>query len=498
MSLASDFGTAAGGAIVDWLLAQSSMAGQIITWPAAGNLPVGWLECDGRALSPADHPRLFAVIGTAYGGDGVDSFNLPDLRGRVPLGRSAFHAVGQQVGAESVSVTLDSANLPSHTHTATFTSGTASSTTASVAIPAYDGSTSASVAHTPSPSVTLTNAFSGTTAAKVYSTAAATTTLKPFSAPVSLPSISGTVAVSNSGSGQALNIPTLPPVLVMTYIICTGIGVTQPVGYSWHGVKTTYQSLPLPDLSAKLAADTEFSAAAAIMLASRQMPDRVNGEYAQWDFEQARQDAVNLPLAELLNQLNPSDANYSRRFADMHQMLVGSGVIVERRTVRRLAPLHDPDSSTTVYAWAAQADGLPAGSLSAPSVYGNDTGVSVSRALDNPAYGSYTFPGVGAGVGWHLQYALDSPAIWQRLELQLSASNWRPTQINISVGDLPSELVSIGDFTLSGTASGDYISATVTFNAPPAKIMKMTVIAVENPMADGYPIYNAVPYGVLL
>lgn len=135
MTLAASLGAAAGSAITDWLRAQSSMAGQIIPWPAAGNIPVGWLECDGRALSPTDYPRLFAVIGTAYGGDGVATFNLPDLRGRVPLGRSASRAAGTLVGAESVSVTLDSANLPSHSHGATFTSSTASSATASVATP---------------------------------------------------------------------------------------------------------------------------------------------------------------------------------------------------------------------------------------------------------------------------------------------------------------------------------------------------------------------------
>lgn len=498
MTLAADIGAAVGGKISDWLQSQSSIAGQIIPWPAAGNIPVGWLECDGRMLNSAEYPRLFAVIGTAYGGDGVGTFNLPDLRGRVPLGRSAFHAAGQQVGAESVSVTLDSSNLPSHTHSATFTSSTASSTTASVAIPAYDGSTNTSGAHTPSPSVTLTNAFSGTTGAKVYSTAAATTTLKPFDVSVPVPAISGSVAVGSTGTGQPLNIPTLPPSLVMTWIICTGIGITQPIGYSWHGVKTTYQSLSQADLTAKLAADAEFSSAVTIMLASGLMPDRVSDEYTRWNLGQAKHDAVNFPLTELLNRLNPMHVSYSQHFADMYKILVGSGVIVERRVIRRLAPLYNPDSSTTFYSWTSQADGLPSGSLSAPSVYRNDPSVSVSRVLDSPDYSSYTFPGSGSSIGWYLQYELDALAIWQRLDLRLSSSNWRPTQINISAGVSLATLVSIGDFTVSGTVTGDFINAIVAFNTPPAKILRATVIAVENPLADGYPIYNAVPYGVLL
>lgn len=502
MTLAADIGAAVGGKISDWLQAQSNLAGQIIPWPVAGNIPVGWLECDGRTLNSAEYPRLFAVIGTAYGGDGAaTTFNLPDLRGRVPLGRSASHAAGQQVGAESVSVTLDSANLPSHTHTATFTSSTASSTTASVAIPAYDGSTSTSGAHIPSPSTVLTNAYSGTTGARVYSSAATTTTLKPFDVSVPVPAISGSVAIGSSGAGQPLSIPTLPPAVVMTWIICTGIGITQPIGYSWHGVKTTYQSLSQADLTAKLAADAEFSSAVTIMLASGLMPDRVSDEYARWNLGQAKHDAVNFPLTELLNRLNPIHVSYSQNFADMYKILVGSGVIVERRVIRRLAPLYiyNPDSSTTFYSWASQADGLPSGSLSAPSVYGNDPSVSVSGVLDNPSdASSYTFPGSGASIGWYLQYELSSPAIWQQIDLRLSSSNWRPAQINISVGESSSSLVSVGDFTLFGTVVGDFIEATVSFSAPPEKILRVTVTAVENPAANGYPIYNAVPYGVLL
>ena len=51
MTLAADIGAVVGGKISDWLQAQSNLAGQIIPWPAAGNIPVGWLECDGRMLN---------------------------------------------------------------------------------------------------------------------------------------------------------------------------------------------------------------------------------------------------------------------------------------------------------------------------------------------------------------------------------------------------------------------------------------------------------------
>jgi microcystin-dependent protein len=47
--------------------------------------PRGWAPCDGRLLSISRHSALFSVLGTAYGGDGMTTFALPDLRGRVPL-----------------------------------------------------------------------------------------------------------------------------------------------------------------------------------------------------------------------------------------------------------------------------------------------------------------------------------------------------------------------------------------------------------------------------
>lgn len=53
---------------------------------AGEEAPWGWLVCDGRAMAISDNRELFSVIGTTYGGDGVAWFQLPDLRGRVPLG----------------------------------------------------------------------------------------------------------------------------------------------------------------------------------------------------------------------------------------------------------------------------------------------------------------------------------------------------------------------------------------------------------------------------
>lgn len=64
-----------------------------VVFSAASAADVGWVECHGQALSRKQHARLFAKLGTTYGvGDGSTTFNVPDLRGRVPVG------VGQGAG----------------------------------------------------------------------------------------------------------------------------------------------------------------------------------------------------------------------------------------------------------------------------------------------------------------------------------------------------------------------------------------------------------------
>lgn len=80
--------------------------------------PAGWLFCDGSLVSIADYDTLFNLIGTTYGGDGVSTFALPDLRGRIPLhpGRGAQSAfvLGQAGGTETVTLTQN--QIPAHAH----------------------------------------------------------------------------------------------------------------------------------------------------------------------------------------------------------------------------------------------------------------------------------------------------------------------------------------------------------------------------------------------
>ena len=84
--------------------------------------PQGWAECNGQLLQISQNSALFSLLGTTYGGDGETTFQLPDLRGRVPQHNGAGPGlpninIGQVGGAPAT--TLAIANIPSHTHAAT-------------------------------------------------------------------------------------------------------------------------------------------------------------------------------------------------------------------------------------------------------------------------------------------------------------------------------------------------------------------------------------------
>ncbi len=77
--------------------------------------PEGWALCDGQLMSISENTALFDLIGTTYGGDGRETFALPDLRGRIPIHQAGNHAVGEAGGVEKVALTVE--QIPAHTHT---------------------------------------------------------------------------------------------------------------------------------------------------------------------------------------------------------------------------------------------------------------------------------------------------------------------------------------------------------------------------------------------
>jgi microcystin-dependent protein len=104
-------------------------AGAIETY-AGATAPNGWLLCFGQAVSRTTYADLFAALSTTHGvGNGSTTFNLPDLRGRVPAGKDNMggtsasrlitNVTGGTLGAAggSESHTLSQAQMPSHTHT---------------------------------------------------------------------------------------------------------------------------------------------------------------------------------------------------------------------------------------------------------------------------------------------------------------------------------------------------------------------------------------------
>lgn len=81
--------------------------------------PRGWALCNGQTLQISTNTALYALLGTQFGGDGVRTFGLPDLRSRVPIHQGQgnglqSYAMGQFGGVESV--TLQTPQMPAHTH----------------------------------------------------------------------------------------------------------------------------------------------------------------------------------------------------------------------------------------------------------------------------------------------------------------------------------------------------------------------------------------------
>jgi microcystin-dependent protein len=81
--------------------------------------PKGWALCNGQSMSISQNQALFSLLGTTYGGDGITTFALPNLQGRVPLHQGSLtgggtYTLGQFAGVESV--TLSATQMPSHTH----------------------------------------------------------------------------------------------------------------------------------------------------------------------------------------------------------------------------------------------------------------------------------------------------------------------------------------------------------------------------------------------
>jgi len=106
----------------------------------AGNFaPSGWMFCEGQTLPISENDVLFTLIGTTYGGDGQETFNLPNLASRIPLHMGTgpdgtTYQIGEMAGVESV--TLTTQQIPSHTHPLTASGTQATFTNPASNVPA--------------------------------------------------------------------------------------------------------------------------------------------------------------------------------------------------------------------------------------------------------------------------------------------------------------------------------------------------------------------------
>lgn len=102
-------------ALVPFLLGRLVPTGAVIPY-AASAAPGGWLTCDGAAVSRTTYAKLFGVVGTTYGtGDGSTTFNVPDMQGRMPVGKGTH--VDVDVLGDSDGIATVANRRPKHKHT---------------------------------------------------------------------------------------------------------------------------------------------------------------------------------------------------------------------------------------------------------------------------------------------------------------------------------------------------------------------------------------------
>ncbi len=191
-----------------------SYIGTVLLW-TAGWVPRGWALCDGSVLNITQNPALFAILGNRFGGDGRTTFQLPDLRNRVPMGLSQVDAQPGPTGAAShpVMVTGAAAGMITANQLPPLAG------TASVQVPANNAPVAANTTDVPGPTLVRDKGMAGNGSLKVYTSDNANTNLKPFNA---------AVAVAPPGPQQALALPvatsgtmgTVQPSLTVSFIIC--------------------------------------------------------------------------------------------------------------------------------------------------------------------------------------------------------------------------------------------------------------------------------------
>lgn len=193
--------------------------GGIILWPMNWE-PEGFAVCDGRLLKIASYQALYSLIGKQFGGDGITTFALPDLRGRVPVGFNQGTTVIGQTGGSATN-TLSTDNLPSHTHTGTLSNiNMTCNASASFTMPAT--SAVGNISKPDNNSCLAQSTKVGATSVNIYnnSTNGINDVQLPGGTVALTGNIEGTADVVNSNTGNGTQINNMQPYVALNYIIC--------------------------------------------------------------------------------------------------------------------------------------------------------------------------------------------------------------------------------------------------------------------------------------
>jgi microcystin-dependent protein len=129
--------------------------GEIRTF-SFGWAPKGWVRCDGSLLSIQQFAALFALLGTAFGGDGKTTFAVPDLRGRTPVSPYPQQNLNQGNNGGLEQVTLNQTQIPQHSHGVSAALAIADRSGIGATTPSYLGTTSNGSCYAPAAGATLT------------------------------------------------------------------------------------------------------------------------------------------------------------------------------------------------------------------------------------------------------------------------------------------------------------------------------------------------------
>src|SRR5579871_849814 len=170
--------------------------------------PRGWQLCNGQLIAIQQNTALFSLLGTTFGGNGVSNFQLPNFQGRFPMSQGSGaglspRVMGEVAGTENASILI--ANMPTHTHTATFAPATNSG---------YMASTN-TTGNKLVPSTT-NNVLAGTPAGADAAAIWATSTPAP-TIPLGGGAIAGTV--TNAPTGNNIPVAIMNPFLVLNFSI---------------------------------------------------------------------------------------------------------------------------------------------------------------------------------------------------------------------------------------------------------------------------------------